>query len=383
MRVLKLIVFGFVQIVLTVIFVTNSFAQNITVEVSGNGENSANSVNLATTQQTSIQSENTAQVSNNLNSQATTGGNLANSNTGNAQITTGNVGQSLAIDNNANTNLISTECGGCDPNLTIENSGNGANSVNTINTQIENTTDILAVNQANITNNAQGSAVTGKNTANNNVGNVKIETGNINVAGKISNFANLTQIVVDPDSSSNIQIKNSGNGANSINFINVEILNLVNIEKIDIWQLENNIFWEAITGENSCANNVGDCEILTGDINISFEIANSGNFDFVFVQDPKLPPIGGLEPEIPGEPTPEQPQPAAPGPPSPSAPSQLGPAGPPGPGQVLAALAQLPVTGPSGFVFLILFWIFLACTGVVLKRLGNKSPPAKVFAKFA
>lgn len=370
MRLIKVLIIAAVQIVFGLLLVHSVAAQTISVEVSDNGEGSSNATNVAVTNETNIQSQNTAQVANAVNSSANTGGNNANTNSGDAQIKTGNITQAVDTDNNLNTNNINiADCKTCSANLEIKNSENGANSQNTVNTEISNTVNVLAVNDARITNNVAGISNSGKNEANDNVGNVKIDTGDVKVAGRISNLANRT-VISDPSGDPDIKIINSANGTNSVNDVNIQISNILNFEKIDIWQLENNLVWTADSGGNSCVGNVGDCEIATGDVDINFNVANAGNFDFVFIGAGKPPTIVGPEPGVPGQPT----TPSQPSAPSPAGPT-LSPGPSPGPSQVLAVLAQLPVTGPVGIIWLFVFWISLFLTGVVLRKLGNRSPP--------
>lgn len=356
--------------VLLFTFAAGLASAEVTVEIDGNGTSSDNSANVNITQQTTITQTNQADIQNNVNTQADTGSNTASNNTGgDTSIQTGNTNQNVSVSNQANSSTINTTgCGGCaNGDVNVQVSGNGADSQNTTNVTLNNQTTINATNNANITNIVNVGANTGNNSSSNNNGGVTIQTGNILIRGSIENKANKTEIIIDPTNGT-ITVINSSNGVSSVNVIDISILESLNITKIDEATINNLVEILANTGGNLANGNTDPVLIQTGDIDIEFGIINEVNKDKIAIGQPVFPP-----------PSPEQPQaqPAAPAPsqPGPSAPGEAGPAGP-GP-SVLAA--QLPVTGPQHFLFLVLFWLVILAAGIALRRLSERGPPSFSF----
>lgn len=93
----------------TVLFfsaVTPTFAAT-TIQISGNGSNSGNTVHLSINRSTTIAQNNNASISNNVSSNANAGGNSANSNTGGSTgINTGNSISNISVATHANINKI-------------------------------------------------------------------------------------------------------------------------------------------------------------------------------------------------------------------------------------------------------------------------------------
>src|SRR6266404_184135 len=126
-----------------------AFASTITV--SGNGEQSSNQVSVGTNSTVQVQQTNTANISNKVDSSSSTGGNSSNGNTGgNTAITTGNATSNTTVTNAANLNKADlSNCGCRSSGTTVNVSGNGENSNNTVG--VENTNSVY-VNQANAAN---------------------------------------------------------------------------------------------------------------------------------------------------------------------------------------------------------------------------------------
>lgn len=366
---MKKIILGiFASFVSLAFFFVGQVSAEVTVEIDGNGTSSQNSANVNITQTNTINSTNQANIQNDVNSQANTGGNSASNNTsGDTTIQTGDTNQNVSISNQANSSTINTSgCGGCTgQDINVQVSGNGSDSENSTNVDVKNETTINATNNANITNTVYVGANTGNNSAQNNNGDVSISTGNIVIHGSIENKANKTEIIIDPTNGT-ITVINSSNGTNSVNVIDISILNKLNITKIDEATINNLVEIFANTGDNYAGGNNGSVLIQTGDIDIEFGIINEVNEDKIAVGKPVFPP------EEPGEP---QPQPGVPAPSQPG-PSAPGPAAP-GPGPAPSVLAaQLPVTGPEHFLFLMLFWLAILAAGITLRRLSERGPPS-------
>jgi hypothetical protein len=352
-------------------------AQTISVEVSGNGNNSQNVTNVTVQEETVINQTNQSNITNDVSVNTNTGSNNASANTGQeTQIATGDSNTNLDIQNQANLSAVNLSgCDQCQNNVNIQIGGNGESSQNSINANITNQTEINVLNDAEITNKVNINGNTGLNEASKNNGDVAIKTGDISVRGSLENRANYSEIIVDPWSGQKVIVINSSNGANSVNDLNISILQSLNITKIDREVIENLIDIILNTGGNIASDNNGSVSIETGDIDVDFSVVNDVNKDYIKIECCKEPPEGGPvpeEPPIPPQP-PVVPPPVQPGPFQPG-PSEAGPAGPQAPGQVLG-LAHLPVTGPASFLFLVLLWLLLLAAGLFLRYRGERAPP--------
>ena len=289
-----------------------TMAYALEIVVSDNGSGSESEVQLTQDTETNVTQTNEANVANDVDVSANTGDNEASDNTGgNVAIETGDVTENISVDNSVNSSVVETGC--CPQEVTATISGNGADSENEIDLEIENETQISINQLAYITNNIQGTANTGGNTANDNTGgNVSIETGSIHIAGGIQNGPINSASVSGGTGGGDISAKIWGNGADSDNSIDADLdfdsdifLNF----KSDI---DNFVNWDLNTGENQANGNNGNVSILTGDIFFDFLIKNGPiNFGFVSwgccdIFDPGEPPAddepnGEEPPDDPGD----------------------------------------------------------------------------------
>ena len=95
-----------------------SFHTSITaleISVSGNGENTNQTVTILKEESIKVVQDNKATVTNNINATADTGNNTANGNTGKSTIVTGNASSNVVITNNINTNTGNVQTGCCSP----------------------------------------------------------------------------------------------------------------------------------------------------------------------------------------------------------------------------------------------------------------------------
>lgn len=193
--------------------------------------------------------------------------------------------------------------------LTVEVSGNGADSDNTANVSVNQSTSITQTNNANISNNVNANANTGGNSANNNTGgDTSINTGDASTNVALNNTANSSRTSVgccDPISAA---ISISGNGANSDNNISFNINNSRNVTTVNNLNIDNDVNATANTGDNSANGNTGgNTSIKTGDANVNVTIGNSGNSNEAIVCGCLIaglvnPPTPTVKP-IPGVPT--------------------------------------------------------------------------------
>ena len=153
-------------------------ASETEITISGNGENSQNSVDLTQTQGTDITINQDADIFNKVEGSANTGENTANGNNGNVSIQTGDIHVSGGIENGPiNVHNVSASVPGQELSLKI--SGNGAGSSNNLTLSIFDPTNVFINSNADIDNFVHWDLNTGGNVANGNNGDVSIVTGDI------------------------------------------------------------------------------------------------------------------------------------------------------------------------------------------------------------
>src|SRR3990167_6250017 len=169
--------------------------------------------------------------------------------------------------------------------LDVEISGNGPNSDSTANVGVSNTTQVTQNNTANITNNVNVSADTGKNDANKNTGgDVDITTGNAKTTVGVSNTANANVADVNGCCVGDLNVTISGNGAKSTNEANVGVSASTLVFQNNSAKITNDVDVDADTGKNDANKNTGgDVEILTGNADADVDVSNLANFNFADV----------------------------------------------------------------------------------------------------
>src|SRR3989344_9638661 len=193
---------------------------DLNVKISGNGAKSDNEANVGVSNSTWVNQNNYAKIKNNVDVDSDTGKNDANANTGGSvSITTGNSSSDVAVANTANKNVATIGNGSGGGSLSVVISGNGYKSKNDATVVLTSLQGATQNNRANITNDVDVDADTGKNDANKNTGgDVEILTGNATADVDVSNLANFN--FADVDSCGCIldgTVKISGNGAKSDN----------------------------------------------------------------------------------------------------------------------------------------------------------------------
>jgi hypothetical protein len=279
------------------------------VKISGNGAYSNNGVLLEQAQETSVAQNNNAYVTNNVDADAKTGGNDANLNTGgDVLISTGNAKVDADVSTTANVNSakVGSGNGSSNPSASFIISGNGAGSDNYITALLANATSVAQNNNANVTNNVDAYANTGKNDANYNTGgDVVILTGNAEVDADVDNMVNFNHADVDCGCVWDVLAKITGNGAEEHhgdlpdNLITLTLATAQEVGQGNEAALTNNLDdLKAKTGKNDANLNTGDVDsdpaIVTGNAKVDSDVSNSGNvnvlgdlpFDF-----PELPEV--------------------------------------------------------------------------------------------
>jgi hypothetical protein len=342
------------------------------VDVAGNGAESANQVSTSHANETQSQSSNNMVVHNEVATKATTGENSASQNTtGDTKVVTGDAKASNEVTNSGNVTTVTGNCCAT-TNSSTTVAGNGAGSENTVNKSSTTTTSTTVTNNATITNNITIKANTGNNKADFNTGgNTSIKTGDVVVLNKITNGPiNIVKVKAQGKQELESILKIAGNGAFSDNLVNVNNEEVIVTNVDNFASLFNNVEALMNTGNNSAEYNTGgDTTIVTGDIFASTIIENIANFSLVEV-------VCGCEekPHKPNEETPNQP--SAPAPPTTSVggPGGPGPSGPGGPGTSSPASTTLPVTGNNVLFFLLLANIVMFFMGTYLRLRSGRSP---------
>ena len=151
---------------------------DINAEISGNGEDSTNSINLGQTSETNINISQYAKVSNEISGTANTGNNSADNNSGSVSISTGSIWVGAKIENSP-INIYKVKGGSGGGGLSARIAGNGSGSTNILSFTLGDSSSINIDNQAKINNKLTWLLNTGGNFANGNLGDVAISTGDI------------------------------------------------------------------------------------------------------------------------------------------------------------------------------------------------------------
>ena len=259
---------------LLLIVTPNVYAMEIVIN--GNSAGSGSEVSVQSDTSTQVNQTNNAEITNQVDVDSNTGDNTASSNSGDTAISTGDATSTVAIENTVNSSSAEN-VGCCEPGQDVKITGNGADSQNTVNVNQNAQTNVSVDNFANITNSINGNLNTGNNTANSNGGDVNVSTGDITVNGKIINGPiNVSSVKVESGvGGSNVLV--SGNAANSFNFLNLNTTVNSSTYFNQNANFSNSAYWDLNTGGNSANGNMGDVNIVTGDIFFDFLIENIAN----------------------------------------------------------------------------------------------------------
>jgi hypothetical protein len=196
---------------------------DLDISINNNASDSENAVNFSYQSEVNAEVTQTAKVTNQLNGSANTGRNVASGNNGDVQIKTGSINGGVAVDTNANNSSIEIERGGIGEQK-IKISGNGSNSINSISVSILNFKDVVVHEYADINNLVFFKLNTGDNKAIGNLGDVIIETGNINFLVDIDNNVNSSGVdlgdccgIEDPDDPYDPYLPPNDNGSGGNN----------------------------------------------------------------------------------------------------------------------------------------------------------------------
>ncbi|MDO8498392.1 MAG: hypothetical protein Q7S44_01255 [bacterium] len=270
-------------------FATSAFAQTTTLDISGNGSDSDNTLNVTTSQTTTVVQENNADITNDVYAKANTGGNDANDNTGgDVTVDTGDATTNVDISNQANANVADLQnCGTCVGDTSVTISGNGSDSDNDVDLDLNHETELFQNNNADINNDVYAKANTGKNEAEDDTGgDVTIRTGDADTTVDITNKANANVASIGNGGNNNggVSLRISGNGSDSDNSIDLDLDKSITLVQNNNADINNDVYAKANTGKNEAEDNTGgDVLIDTGDASTDVTVDNAANFNWANV----------------------------------------------------------------------------------------------------
>lgn len=370
------------------VLLANTSVFAIELEISDNGASSSSQVVSTQDTNTSVSQTNNSNIQNDIVVNVDSGSNSANQNSGDVNIQTGqaNAQKSIVNENIGNSSVSSGCCD--DQNIGIEINGNGANSENSAELNISDKTDISINQKTDINNKSEIKVNSGKNTADQNSGNVSVKTGAVEVASqtKNKNINNYEASVARGGTGISIKIKN--NAAGSKNSASFNLDSDTNIGVSSVAKIYNDEQIDANSGKNNANQNEGNVEIKTGEVKVTIltenEDINQGGVE-VDCCDPKK------EPDDPGDDDNDDPSPPI------TPPGNGGNGGSgssaggngnggssssdSGSGQVLgisAGGAVLAATGSNFFLYMTIANILTFLFGVYLRLRGGRSPDYEI-----
>lgn len=168
---------------------------------------------------------------------------------------------------------------------TIVISGNGSDSYNKADVDLQSTTNVQQSNNADVYNNVDVDASTGDNDAKDNTGGeVAIETGDADVNVEVSNVLNSNSAEVDCCPGGDVDVLIDNNGSDSKNKVYLDMNSggennaNVAVRQANNAQVKNIVDAEAETGDNDADDNIGgDVSIKTGDADTSVKLSTAAN----------------------------------------------------------------------------------------------------------
>ncbi len=255
--------------------VNNCCVGDATVNISGNGPDSDNDVDLTLDNSVDVDQDNDADVDNDVDVDADTGDNEANGNVGGSvKIDTGDTNSTVKLSTAANAN--SAVVGGGDEEggtVSAWITGNGEDSDNTIDLDLDNDVVVDQDNDADVENDVEVDGDTGDNEANDNVGgDVEILTGDADATVTVDTLVNFNGADVDGCGClEDLEAKIAGNGPDSDNDITFDADSDLDVDQDNDADVDNDVDVDGDTGDNEANDNVGkvdaasDPSVDTGD----------------------------------------------------------------------------------------------------------------------
>ena len=247
---------------------------------------------------TNVASSNSATIDQVVNGSANTGDNTSNGNiafNGDAGvITTGDATVVTKLETDVNHNKTSVATGGNGSgggDTSIVNTGNNLDA--DISSQDSTETTVTNSNSAEIDQNVEVEANTGRNTATGNIafnGDAGvITTGDATVVTELSVEANSNETLIanggsgDIDSTNDTSIVNTGNNADID--LSTRETNETTVHNHNTADVTQDVEAVGNTGDNTVTGNIGNTSIQTGDVRISTEVITNANNNYTFIID--------------------------------------------------------------------------------------------------
>lgn len=280
------------------------------VLIKGNGKDSDNNVYLNQNSNTNVTQQNYADVKNDIKVNSNTGNNDAEDNTGaDVTIETGDADTTVKASTKANANWARIGGSSDGGSLTARIIGNGKDSDNKIDIDLDNSVELTQWNEADIENDVDVNSKTGHNDANDNTGgDVVIETGDADTDVTVDNMVNFNAADVDCGClMDDVLAKISENGKDSDNNIYANYGGTTAATQGNIFDCAGrescaDVEVGSNTGDNEAEDNTGEVDadsdprIETGDADTEVKVNNTanGNAYGVDLGDLDLPNFGGL-----------------------------------------------------------------------------------------
>lgn len=262
---------------------------DVTVNITKNGVDSVNDVDVRSYTDTGVYQDNHAHIDNDVDVDAKTGGNDADRNTGgNVEITTGDADTTVNLSTAANVNHAVVGGGsGNGGGISALIKENGDSSSNDIDLNFDNDVTVSQDNRAHVDNDVDVYGSTGYNDANRNTGgDVTIDTGDATADITVDNMVNFNAADVEDCCIEDVEASIEKNGVDSENSIDVD-LDFNDGEDDGTFQnnhlhLDNDLRdVDLKTGGNDADRNTGsgdsDPSVTTGDADATVDVSNQAN----------------------------------------------------------------------------------------------------------
>ncbi len=284
---------------------------------SNNGADSTSNTQVKETNVSDIVQANYANIENSINANVITGHNDSSGNVGDTQIKTGDAKLDAMLNTTANKNEFNSifATTGSQPSI-VSNSDNGQNSQNTASSITNNHDSLNQNNSAQITNDLNLRADSGKNNSSKNVGDTTLTTGDANLGATVITAANtnidgvaVAEFNVNDNHTGDIVIAfpasdsctvtvcgtpvgsviNTANGENSTNSGSSTSSSSNQIDQGNSSDVTNNLVFAANTGDNQANKNTGgSTSVETGDANVSANVFSLLNNNIIGTGNPVL-----------------------------------------------------------------------------------------------
>ena len=271
------------------------------ITISGNGSDTNNDVTLTRSQSTTVTQYNDTTIDNDVDVDQDTGGNDADDNTGgDVEINTGDADSDITVDNQAGRNVYENACCVAD-DISLEISGNGTDSDNTIDLKHSNIVDVEQINETDIDNDIDVDQDSGDNGADDNTGgDISIMTGDLDSGIEVTNEAgvNLARAGL-PGVVGDVSVLIAGNGSDTNNDVTLRVREGLLVTQYNDTTMDNDVDVDQDSGDNDADDNTwGTVEIDTGDANSDVMIDNHVNFNAISTDCECL--LGDLEVKVAG-----------------------------------------------------------------------------------